>query len=166
MHKTVKHLTLTVALLLSLWILLAQNEQNLAVQAQNTGAKTTVEGKPSQTVTIISPQNKVYNADDIKVTIEINSTVPPLEAAPVALFQPFFRYGCYLDYDIMSSRDIDLEHWNPNRAGFIASSNVNITITQKADCVWVCSASIANLNPRVTLHHGLDTGRTKLHFIR
>jgi hypothetical protein len=123
----------------------AINKENPTIKGQLANSHVIIEGSPNSTITIVSPQNITYDSDNVTVAFLIQSNGKPLEYSTAKLFEPFFRYGCFLDYGIIANQTIDLDHWNPDRAGFIPNSNVNITI-HHTDEGWLCNATITKLS--------------------
>jgi hypothetical protein len=102
-------------------------------------------GNANASVTMQSPENKTYNTSNVAVAFSIESKVPPLDYFTGSLFGHFFRYGCYLDYDVISNQSINWDNWNQNKPGFIPNSNVNTTISKSGD-FYVCNANLTHLS--------------------
>jgi hypothetical protein len=103
-----------------------------------------IEGHPNATVTIISPQNQEVTSENITVAFLIEGPDKPLEYSTGELFSPFFRYGCFLDSDIIANQTIDYSHWDPEKRGLIVNSNVNISIYPYGNG-WLCNATLTKL---------------------
>ena len=109
---------------------------------------TIIEGNPHENVTILSPENKVYNTENVTVSFDIESTVPPLDSFTGTLFDPYFRYGCFLDYNtqtLISEKPMNIDQWNPHKPGFIPNSSANLTLFGHGDG-WQCNGTLRNLS--------------------
>lgn len=85
------------------------------------------------TVTIISPENKVYSTDNITVAFKIESGYPPTRANVV--FARFFTWGCLLDYSFSSETHPD---WT-------GESNVEVDLSLYG-YGYLCNATLTKLS--------------------
>jgi hypothetical protein len=80
--------------------LLNQNgARKLFVKAETSNGSTIIDGNPSASVTIQSPENKTYKENNVTLAFTIESDVPPMEYFRSAVLQLFLRHGCVIDYD-------------------------------------------------------------------
>lgn len=100
----------------------------------DTDGNTKNEGNIEANITITSPENKVYNTENVTVAYTIESEVQPLGHFTGGLFDPFLRYACFLDYD--SSK------LSP---GFPTSSVEIILSYNSENSVSTCSGTLTKL---------------------
>jgi hypothetical protein len=130
MKRKALALTLILSLLVSVLTgtLLIQNAaKELIVRGDADTNSNVVVGSPGATITIVSPESKVYSTDNITVAFKIESGVPPTRN--VGLFAHFLIWGCLLDHsytDRESNVDVVL---SPYGQGYLC----NATLTKLSE---------------------------------
>jgi hypothetical protein len=92
-----------------------------------------IQNAESATVTIISPENKVYSTDNITVAFKIESGYPPTRAYVV--FDRFFTWGCLLDYSFSSE----------THPAWTGESNVEVGLSLYG-YGYLCNATLTKLS--------------------
>jgi len=106
---------------------------------------TKIEGNPDDNVTLLSPEDKVYDPNNITLAFVIQGAAPPLDYFHGSVFDPFVRYGCLLDDDL-SNVSMNLNNWNPNQPGFIPNSSFKMSLSPYGNNSYLCSAKLTNLS--------------------
>jgi hypothetical protein len=95
---------LLVALLVSVLAgagLFQDGTRTFFVQGENvSGSSTILDGKPDANVTIQSPKPKAYSEDTVVLEFTIETHIERIWDFTGTLFDPWFRWGCVLDYDL------------------------------------------------------------------
>jgi hypothetical protein len=96
-------------------ILLIQNGQKAFVaQAETSEDNTVIHGDTDANVTIQSPENKIYNKNNVTLTFTIESDLQLAEAIRGSGLPIFLRHGVVLDYDTSKLDAIinSYQYWN------------------------------------------------------
>jgi uncharacterized integral membrane protein len=95
-------LTLILSLLVSVLagtLLIQNGTGTFIVKAETSNSNTIIKGNANANVTIQSPENEIYNKNNVTLAFTIESDVPPMEYFRGAVLQLFLRHGCVIDYD-------------------------------------------------------------------
>jgi hypothetical protein len=149
-----KRKALALTLILSLFVLasagtlLIQNGAKMfIVQGETSNSNTIVNGNPNTNVTIQSPQNRTYNANNVTLGFTIESGVPPIENFSWRIAYPFFLHGIALDYD--TSNLVNLILWYNSAPIGKFPDNVSASLSSLGNNVYVGNATLTNLSQGV-----------------
>jgi len=81
---------------------LVQNgTRDFFVQGEDvSGSSTIIDGKPDVNLTIQSPEPKAYSEDTVALGFTVETDIEYIWDFTGTLFDPWFRWGCVLDYDL------------------------------------------------------------------
>lgn len=80
--------------------LLIQNEAKMVTaKGETSDNNTIIDGTTNANVTILSPENRTYNSNNITLAFTIESDAAPSEYFSGRVFDLFLTHGCVLDYD-------------------------------------------------------------------
>jgi hypothetical protein len=137
MKRKPLELTIILALLISMVA------GRIFIKEGNTSENTIIYGNTDAKVTIQSPENKIYNENNVTLAFTIESDVPPPEYFDGRVLGLCLRHGVVLDYDTAKLVDI-LDTSTYPQWGF--PDDVPITLSAIGDC-YVGNATLTGLSP-------------------
>jgi hypothetical protein len=108
--------------------LLNQNGQKaFIVQAETSRDNMVIYGDTDANVTIQSPENKIYNENNVTLTFTIETDVPLAENFSGGVLQLYLAHGCVLDYNTSKLvNDVSSKYWIfPNTVPLTLSGSGN-----------------------------------------
>jgi hypothetical protein len=95
-------------------LLIQNGTRTVIVQAENSDSDTIVDGNTNANVTILSPENRTYNKNNVTLAFTIENDLQLAEITRGSGLPLFLRHGVVLDYDTSKLDTIinSYQYWN------------------------------------------------------